>query len=331
MLEALNNDLLRSRVALEPDASGKVAIAPLAAAIRTAVQYWRSPARARVSAYYHRQLAAAAYEEESARERVREVIDALIDIGDLVSVRVDGRMSLVLSEPVFVSVSAAEGVLLGSAALKQQSSGEPWRYARAASAPSAGASIVGFADWLGPAAFRTHLRRRGGGSGSGTIREYWTTLAAALRHEGQPIDLAKVRALTAPADEKKSYFGRHNLPAIEGRWSQGAPDGSWCGIRPGRNANEWHPILLEVAGSEARALDLFDWDEWAWALLARGSAIGPEERSSWEEDVLAFDYPVPAQFVKALRLLGGPAGRGWRWRLSEASKNAFETWRRSEF
>ncbi|MDR8074042.1 hypothetical protein, partial [Burkholderia cenocepacia] len=61
-----------------------------------------------------------------------------------------------------------------------------------------------------------------------------------------------------------------------------------------------------------------------------GVSLGMPERSSWQNGVLAFEHPIPAQFTRALRLLGEPGRRSWTWHVSEAANRCFDEWRRSE-
>lgn len=128
-------------------------------------------------------------------------------------------------------------------------------------------------------------------------------------------------------DRITGRFGRYNQLNVSGRWKTVAPDGIWCAVRPGRNPNEWHPILIRVTGAEVQSLDLFDWDEWNWALLARGSALGAPERATWAAGTLSFEHPVPAQFQRALRLLGTPGGWAWTWDMSDGASAALSRWR----
>lgn len=330
MLEALTPEAFRARLGLAADSVGAPAIGPIAEAARACVQNWRSPARARVTAYLHRQLIAAGFDEEQVRDRVGDVIDALIDIGDLTAIRLDGKASLVLSRRSFVSIGGIEDAILGATGGDTSVRSEPWRYSRIRAVTPEGQSTEPFSDWLGRADYRRHLGRRLGGSADGTISEYWAALTSSLQHEGNPLDATRLRAVVEPPGAQSPFFGRHNLPAVTGRWTTAVPDGIWCAVRPGRNPNEWHPIVATVAGPEVRALDLYDWDEWNWALLARGTAIGAPERSTWRDDMLAFEYPIPKQFVRALRLLGGPGERRWTWRLSETAHRCFEAWCRAE-
>lgn len=331
MLEALTPETIRQRLGLAVDNAGAPAVGPIAEATRACVHNWRSPARARVTAHLHRQLIAAGFDEEQVRERVSDTIDALIDTGDLTAVRIDGKGSLVLSRRSIISTGDPGDIILGAIGDSTSVRSEPWRYSRIRAGGPEGQSTQPFSDWLGPAEYRRHLARRLGGSADGTISEYWAALASSLQHDGNPLDATRLRAVTEPPSAQSSFFGRHNLPAVTGRWTTTVPNGTWCAVRPGRNPSEWHPIIASVAGSQVQALDLYDWDEWNWALLARGRALGAPERSTWQNHNFAFEFPIPKQFVRALRLLGGPGERSWTWRLSEAAYQNFEAWCSAEF
>lgn len=331
MLEALTASDLSARLGFTGDHS-RPHPGPIAYAVRDCVAAWRTAPRQRVTIYLLRQLVASGFDEEPAREQVRTVIDGLIDIGDLTAVRLDGKACLVTSLGTAVRVGPEEVVLLGSKvndAVKDEST--PMQLARrlASSSLDSVAAPQDFTDWLGSAGFLGHLSRRARTDSSGTLREFWACLTSSLRHEGAPLDLSLVRAVVAPAGDGNAYFGRHNGPTVSGRWSPDPPDGYWCAVRPGRNSNEWHPILIEVAGEDVRALDLFDWDEWNWALLARGEVIGPRERAVWDGTTLSFQHPIPTQFTRALRLLGSPGDRSWTWDLSDAAYARFNCWRTS--
>lgn len=329
MLELLDPAGLRARLHLTTDAAGAPAVGSVATLVQGCVESWRSPARARVTAYLHRQLIAAGFDEEQVRDRVADVVDALIDIGDLTPVRLDGRACLVRSRGRCIAIGGAECAMVGNNAL-DDTAVLPDRYVRSAANVPVSVDPIDFVEWLGPAGFRRHLARRAEGHQAGAITEFWSTLVAAVHHDGNPLDRGSLRAVVDPPGSHSGFFGRHQLPAVSGRWRDTVPDGMWCGVRPGRNAQEWHPIIAHVAGTDVRALDLFDWDEWGWALLARGAAVGAPEQSKWQDGLLSFAHPVPAQFNRALRLLGGPGERAWTWLIGSAGVAAFEKWRSVE-
>ena len=330
MLEALDPFTLRTNLGIMDDGNGRPAVGSVASAARACINSWRSPARARVTAYLHRQLMVAGFDEESVRNCVADVVDALIDIGDVCGVRLDGKASLVSSRRSWIHIADGTFAMLGNATGAPPIEQRPRRFARIVSSVPSAANPVSFPDWLGPAGFRVHLARRLGGQADGTIREFFSTLSSVVRHEGNPLDPTLLRAVVDPPGTHQGFFGRHSLPEPSGRWSTMVPDGTWCGVRPGRNPNEWHPIFAAVEHNKVQALDLFDWDEWNWALLSRGIALGAPERSGWINGVHAFEHPIPTQFVRALRLIGGPGVRAWTWCTDEAASKCFDAWRRAE-
>ncbi|MBR8363436.1 hypothetical protein KDW55_08875 [Burkholderia sp. AU19243] len=274
-------------------------------------------------------MIATGFEEGQVRDCVADVIDALIDIGDVTVARLDGRTSLVLSRPIWVNIGDAAYVALGNTAKESMIAHDYGLYARLASTVPATVTPVHFSDWLGPAAFHSHIVRRVGSQAGGTISEFWDVLKTVLRYKGNPIDPTQLRAVVA-SPHATGFFGRPNADGVSGRWVASVPNGTWCGVRPGRNPNEWHPVVACVDGCDAHALDLYDWDEWNWALLARGVALGAPERSTWQNGVLAFEYPIPAQFIRALRLLGVPGRQAWTWQVSEKANHCFDEWCRAE-
>lgn len=327
MLEALTPESLRSRLGFAAHADAGPAIGSVADAARGCVRAWRSPARARVTAYLHRQFLAAGFAEDLVRARVGDVVDALIEVGDLTSVRLSGKASLVLSRPQSVSIAPDDYAFLGHDDAETPALRSTHGYVRRGAAPAEHAASINLAAFIGPPGYRRHLARRTGGTGDGALAEFWATLTASLRHDGQPLDAAQLRAVVDPPGTHEGRFGRYNQPAVSGRWKTAVPDGTWCAVRPGRSANEWHPILIRVTGTEVQSLDLFDWDEWNWALLARGRAIGAPERATWEAGTLSFEHPVPAQFQRALRLLGAPGAWAWTWDVTEGANAALSRWR----
>lgn len=260
------------------------------------------------------------------RTRVSDVVDALIDVGDVTPVRLSGKASLVLSRPRWITIAPQFYAFLGKDDMKEPIAGVSDRYVRHAAAPTGHAGADDFQTYMGAPRYRRHLARRTGGSGDGALGEFWATLTSALRHDGHPLDASQMRAVVDPPGSHDGYFGQHNQPTVSGRWKAGATDGTWCGVRRGRNQNEWHPIMIGVSGSEVQSLDLFDWDEWTWALLARGSALGAPERSEWKSGTLSFQHPVPAQYLRALRLLARPGDKRWTWTINEGAHTAFSRW-----
>ena len=333
MLEGLSARELAGRLGFTGD-DGKPDLAPIADAVRQSIAAWGRPPRQRVSAYLHRQIQAAGYGEDEAQTSVRQAIDGLLDIGDIASVRLDGKASLVLALPQMVVIGETEAVLLGDSgqigrapSQRAAAEGAANRLARHVGLDDReldGLSRVEFDDWIGPFAYLDHLGRRSGDAAPAALADYWAYLTGLVEREGAPADLKHVRAVVHPPGHRDGFFGHHNRPGSEGRWSAAVPAGVWCAVRVGRNANEWHPIVIDACSDAPRAIDCYDWDEWTWALRARGVATGAPERMRVSGLTMQFEHPIPLQFQRALRLLGSAGERPWSWDLPPEGQMRFK-------
>ena len=104
----------------------------------------------------------------------------------------------------------------------------------------------------------------------------------------------------------------------DGRWrplTKAISAGVYCGARraTARGPQErWRPILIEpLDDRRARILDLYDWDELAWAQLSRGVAMGAPEQVWLSEGVIKAQVSLPRQLQ---RLMALGAREGWRSR-----------------
>lgn len=329
MLEVLTAEKFAARMAISGDGK-RPYLAPLAHLVRRCITSWGRPARQRVSGYLHRQLLAMGYDEEDAHTQVRITIDGLLDIGDIAAVRIDGKASLVITRPRLVAVSENEHVLLGGTStvlpaihLDCSNNAIARHVTGAAEQLSQAGERIEFNDWIGPDGYLRHLWRRSSGDAQASLGDFWTVLTRVLEQDGAPISRQNVRGLVQPPAWRGGFFGHHDKSGGEGRWAATVPEGIWCAVRAGRNANEWHPILVDARAEQLRSIDLYDRDEWAWALRARGVIVGAPERMTEHGDTVQFEQPAPDQFRRALRLLGGSGQRGWSWQLSPAARARF--------
>ncbi len=187
---------------------------------------------------------------------------------------------------------------------------------QAATLEACGARQISLAEWLNPLAFLRHAARRTSDAIRGDqveLTTFWERLVDAVSAEGLQIDSdAEVRAV---AGEPGDFFGRHTAATLEGRWRDDLPDGVWCAYRRGHGDSHWLPTLVSVDGDERRAFDLFDDDEWRWALLARSRTVGPQEIIRRVADEVQVTWPLPAQVRAAMDIVGVPSG-AWRWRVA---------------
>lgn len=188
-----------------------------------------------------------------------------------------------------------------------------------ASLKMAGFSELSVRDWLRPLRFQHYAERRLGTQQFGqnlSLQQFWSTLAELTLRDGLAVDDAgRIRVLSGPPG---GYFGKHQADQCEGRWSEIGDDGVWCAYRRGYSQAHWHPVIIGVSADERRVLDLFDLDEWRWAVLARGLGTGSAEQIVQKDELLRFEFPAPEQLMTLMDLLGSREG-AWSWRLSEGA------------
>lgn len=183
----------------------------------------------------------------------------------------------------------------------------------------AGAQELSLAEWFSPSGLMVHAARRlrrPARSDQLNLGKYWSLLEELLSKEGLPLSPdAEIRTLTG---EPGKFFGRYDSAEPEGRWTEAPPEGVWCAFRRGYGETHWHPTIISVDTEMRRAMDLYDHDEWRWALLARGKELAMEEVIHVEENSVRLTFPPPTQLQAALNLLGS-SYRPWTWELESGA------------
>ena len=317
------------------DPSGETSERGVACLLRASLSRWGlSPKRA-VLKYAREQLRAGGVDDVSC---IGNVLQRMVALGECDEVYVGFDVYLAPAEPRWVQVGDGAGSYLGVAGPPDGVSEVHTSNHRdivqririntdddAALLHVGGAQEVSLADWLTPPEYLRHAARRKRQpvvtSDRVTLEGFWDILEKSLSEEGLALgEDAEVRALTGPPGQ---FFGRHNAEDLEGRWTVNASQGVWCACRRGFGDTHWHPIILAVNAGDRRALDLYDWDEWRWALLARGRRFGSEEVGQSEPaGCVRLTFPPPAQLHAAMDLLGSPIS-AWAW---EVSQGAPEVW-----
>jgi hypothetical protein len=331
-LESITRSKLAEELALI-DEGGKVSERAVADLLRAPLARWGlSPKRA-VVRHAREQLKATGVDGGSS---VTRILERLLGLGECQEVFVGHERYLAPAEPRWMPTGDGKAVFLSASALPEGVS----RYVTNSSqditqriqVPSdddlarlqiAGVREVHIEEWLMPPHYLRHASRRirrPTRSDAVALEDFWDILTTALADEGLPLSAdAQVRTVTgAPGD----YFGRHDAPSAEGRWTENAPDGLWCAFRRGYTERHWHPAIVSVDGQERRALDLFDLDEWRWALLARGRKLRSDEVVSASEEEVGLSFPAPTQIQAAMDLIGVRSGP-WSW---EWPKGAPDLW-----
>ncbi len=307
------------------DAAGGVSQRAIAGLLRRALNRWgMSPKRA-AAGYAADQLRAAALDDVSV---VRTVIQRMVSLGECDEVRIGHEVYLAPAAPRWIHAGDRVAAYLATSRPPEGMSLLPCtdhcdivQRIRvetdddAALLQAAGAREESLSDWLAPLDYLRHAgrrMRRPARSDDVTLVRFWELLEAALVEEGLPLGAdAEVRALAGTPGE---FFGRHDAAEPEGRWTVSPPDGVWCAYRRGYGDSHWHPIILAVDGSDRRGLDLYDRDEWCWALLARARRSGAEEEVRSECGHVHVTFPAPAQLLAAMDIVGSPSA-AWSWNV----------------
>ncbi|WP_424813464.1 hypothetical protein [Roseococcus sp. YIM B11640] len=320
--------LTRAQLASElgsTDLEGNASARAIAQFMRDAMSRWGLCPKRALLKHAREQLRAGDVPTDS----VPQVLERLVALGECMEVAIGHESYIAPAEPRWVASGGGLAVMLGPVDVPPEiprlGTQEPTDVAvrvqvaseeQAAMLEACGARQISLAEWLHPLGYLRHVSRRSGDAIRGdrfTLAAFWEHLTAAVTEDGLQVDLdAEIRfAVGAPG----GFFGRYSAATLEGRWRDSASDGVWCAYRRGYGDAHWLPTLVSVDGNDRRTFDLFDDDEWRWALLARSRAIGPEEVVQHSGDEVQVTWPLPQQLRAALDIVGVPSGR-WQWRMT---------------
>jgi hypothetical protein len=308
------------------DANGDPSARAIATLLRAASTRWGLCSRRALLKHAREELRSG----DVPTEQIEPVLGRLLALGELAEVSVGHERYLVPAAPRWVAIGGGRAALIGPLPLPAGAVEVPGHSSadvvvrvdvsnedHLAAIEAAGARQVTLEEWLHPPGYLEHVARRAGEVlriDHWSLEKYWDLLVASLRKEGLLLgEDAELRAVVGPPG---GFFGRHTATPVEGRWQVAPPDGVWCAYRRAHGEGRWLPMLVCVDGDERRALDLFDDDEWRWALLARSKALGPEEVVERVDGEQRVTWPLPAQLRAAMDLVGLPVGP-WRWQVAE--------------
>lgn len=336
MLERVGRDIYLRRIGLIAD-DGRLIEHGLANLIRSPLARWGLSPKASVVSYARRHLDAAATLTRSS-DLVASVLGRMVKLGECVEVSVGGDIYVAPTSPRWIRTGKGIGTLLSVASVPEGIVEHVYRgrdgdivrriVVRTEEDQEilrlAGVSEISIQDWLTPLHYLMHGARRNGTpirSDALNLSRFWEMLVSEVEAEARPLsDQADVRAV---AGEPGTYFGSYNADNCEGRWRDDVGDGIWCAYRRGYGKPHWHPIILLVEGTLRRAMDIYDTDEWRWALLARGHHHKLPERVDRTDGRIQLTFPAPAQFIGAMDILG-PRHHTWSW---EVDSDAPDPWK----
>ena len=329
-MEAITRDSFARKLGIVGE-KGEISRRGLAALLRAPLERWGLSSRAAILRYAREQLEAAGLQDR-ASSHLNDVLDQLVRLGECAEVGVGYERYIAPALARWIRIGQGTGALIGAAPVPKEIVELPGAHGsdvvrricvhdddHLAALHIAGVREISLEEWLRPFGYLRHAVRRKGSmlrSDEVWLSRFWEVLDTTLADEGLPLgNDADVRAVIG---NPGTFFGRHYAELCEGRWSDSAPDGIWCACRRGYSEVHWHPIIVRVNGGERRALDLFDWDEWRWALLGRARWIGVDEQVQRLDGEVRLTFQAPDQFVAAMDLLG-PRRATWSWAVSPAA------------
>ena len=321
-MEIITPELLAKKLHLLDD-TGALNERAIANLLRKALSRWGLCLERNLMRYAREQLKAAGVD---AGHVLRRVLERLKAFGECDEVFVGHERYLAPAEPRWLRAGDGVGVFLGPSGPPEGIAPVEMTHSNdilqriildsdddIAQLQASGDREISIQEWLLPLHFFEHAARRMNRpprSDRFHLADFWLLLTNAAIDHGLPLSNdADVRVLSKGPG---GFFGRHDAHAVEGRWTEEVPEGVWCGVRRGYGETHWHPIIVTSDGASRRSLDLFDFDEWNWAIIARGRSLNSEEVIAREAGTLKATFPLPKQIKTAFDLFGNRVSP-WTW------------------
>lgn len=332
-LQLISKKKLAGKIQLA-DEQGKIIERSVANLLRAPLFRWGLSPKRSILRHARDQLRAVGVDDGTC---VNRVLDRMIALGECIKVFVGHEVYIAPAEPRWLTVGDGVGVFLGVSNLPEGifNASESNQYDivqriritsndDVARLHFAGVREITLSEWLSPIGYWRHASRRlrrPVKSNDVNLASFWDILNSRLAEEGLPMsEDADIRVLKGTPGQ---FFGHYDSPKAEGRWTDEMSEGVWCAIRRGYGEAHWHPIILAIDGAELRSLDLYDLDEWRWALLARGRKFGKNEVVRTSKESVQLTFPAPIQLRTAIDLLAVPTAP-WVWLSQSEIPNVLE-------
>jgi len=343
-LRILETSEYLAALGLAIDEFGLPTRASLAELSRLALWRWGLCPRSSLTKFLLERARAARLDMAEIRTRIDQVINGLIELGDIAKVQTTAGTRLARTKPCWVRLSDEAGAVTGtlpSSALGEGFSGDspddlvrrfdPGTVTTSVALREHGVAERSLEGWLGTPGFVRSLAHRDTAA-DGPVAAIWDALVREVQHRNLQIsNLSGVRALTSPPG---GFFGQPDgVPEKLGRWGPPTEEGVWLARRQGHGQHQQSLVIQVSSKEQVVSLDLYDEEDFRWALIARGCALGERELITAAKDahgiVLRATFPLPGHATRALRLLGHrPNEKGWSWRIRNAAlpaaREAFE-------
>lgn len=333
ILSEVGRDTYAREIGLVAD-DGGILHRGLANLLRSPLARWGLSPKTAILRYARRQLDAAGVLPHTS-DLVVSVLERMAELGECAEVSIGGDYYITPTLPRWIRTGEGIGTLLSVAPLPVGIVEHVWGdrgrdivrriVVRTEEDQEvlrmAGIAEISIREWLSPLGYLAYGARRKRSpirSDRLDLSGFWKVLVSEAEDVAQPLsDEADVRAVVG---EPGTYFGSYSADACEGRWRNDAGEGIWCAYRRGYGSNHWHPTILVVEGTRRRTMDLYDVDEWRWALLARGHCEGHPERVKNLGGRFQLTFPAPDQLIAMMDMLG-PREGPWSWEVDTSFPN----------
>jgi len=266
---------------------------------------------------------------------IRRVADEMVDIGELVDLRVDHQRGYAARPSRWVRIGATSAAVLGVSTTHHLRLGpkHDLQYIRRFNPQNAdvvalladqGVLEETFDAWYGHPSWCNWMTAD---PMPQTLANLWSWQVSEVENRGAefaPDDTAIQAVAPTPGN-----FFQWPPKAASGRWTSPAnlPGGVYLGAQPGHHERHWIPLMILLANGIGRSLILESgpdhdshWDLFHWLLVARGTEYPQREQIhvDYENSSIKASVPLPSQIQRCLKLCGESLGK-WAFHVSDVA------------
>jgi len=266
---------------------------------------------------------------------IRRVADEMVDIGELVDLRVDHQRGYAAWPSRWVRLGATSAAILGVSItdhlelepahdLQCVRRFNPQEADVVASLADQGVLEETFETWYGQPSWCNCMTAD---PMPQTLANLWAWQVREVENRGAEF-APNDTAIQAIAPTPGNFF-QWPPKAASGRWTSPAslPEGVYLGAQPGHHERHWVPLMILLDSGIGRSLILESgsdneshWELFCWLLVARGTEYPQREQIhvDYEGSTIKPSFPLPSQIQRCLKLCGESLGK-WAFNVSDVA------------
>jgi hypothetical protein len=263
--------------------------------------------------------------DADAAATIQGVAEQMVEVGELLEVRVENQRGYAFTPPRWVRISDDEAVLLGATQCEvcEFTPTVPNQFLRrfcpsdriSAALERIGVVQVAFDAWLEEPVWGAMADSDQGIESLNQLLEWYINR---LDTDGSPLRIES--SMIMGVEHRPGEFFGSERKRERSRWvsCNQLKDGIYVGAQPGQNENHWVPLLIRVQGTTGRTIELHCRNEGAanadlrsWLLIAIGVKNERKEVISIDSqaNLVQGTFPLPSAVRRVLCLLGEPTGK----------------------